>query len=614
MAITFLIIGLLLLAAGLYFYISKLRSFIKDPLTLKMDKPTAYVLGGSLVALSAGLAFLGMAILSAHGEWASLRSYGSGLFEGNAIDYGKNYALIVVGLFLFGLFMGSLWGAFAVHFWKTKLEEPQKKFFNYLMYGSIPLALLAFLLWSEGFAPYLVYPLPSGFHFGSSFGLDYTYTSRSDGNLHIAWYGIIILFGVCVSYWTCDHAFYKEFHKHGILDTLVLIAFPSGVIGARIWYVVGNWSREFANRDFQYVFHIWDGGLTILGGAFAGVVAGFLFLKYRLKYVPIRWAVDVCVPSVLLAQAIGRWGNFFNVEVYGKEVALSSGWNWLPSWLASQMNCINGTSSHLAVGMINAPLFLIEGMLSIAGYFILVYAVGKGLKKYLVPGDLAGGYFLWYGVVRVIMEPMRNENFNMGTDNAWSIANSLVYIVLGFGIILFLHLHDYLLKEGSKKASEPLLASFFLVLALLAPFIRSLTVSSSSNASLAVYSGFAVIFGHSPALLTAYLFLAIALVAYLSELLMSSLKQAKLESYCRYVGLGLSVIGSAMFLLGKDWTDYPSTFVLDGTSYSNVIYSLSYGFVLAALGGLMAAAISASSLWAQKDAAKLLKEKEESNA
>jgi phosphatidylglycerol:prolipoprotein diacylglycerol transferase len=543
-----------------------------------------------------------------------LRSYGSGLFEGNAIDYGKDYALIVVGLFLFGLFMGSLWGAFAVHFWKTKIEEPQKKFFNYLMYGSIPLALLAFLLWSEGFAPYLVYPLPSGFHFGSSFGLDYTYTSRSDGNLHIAWYGIIILFGVCVSYWTCDHAFYKEFHKHGILDTLVLIAFPAGVIGARIWYVVGNWSREFANRDFQYVFHIWDGGLTILGGAFAGVVAGFLFLKHRLKYVPIRWAVDVCVPSVLLAQAIGRWGNFFNVEVYGKEVALSSGWSWLPSWLSSQMNCINGTSSHLAVGMINAPLFLVEGMLSIAGYFILVYAVGKGLKKFLVPGDLAGGYFLWYGIVRIIMEPMRNENFNMGTDNAWSIANSLVYIVLGFGIILFLHLHDYLLKEGSKKASEPLLASFFLVLALLAPFIRSLTVSSSSNASLAVYTGFAVIFGHSPALLTAYLFLAIALVAYLSELLMGYLKQAKLEGYCRYVGLALSVIGSAMFLLGKDWTDYPSTFVLDGTSYSNVIYSLSYGFVLAALGGLLAAAISASSLWAQKDAAALLKEKEESNA
>jgi hypothetical protein len=103
-------------------------------------------------------------------------------------------------------------------------------------------------MWSEGFAPYLSYPLINGF---SITGSGWIWTTSADianyKPLHIAFYGIIMLFGVCVSYWVCDHKFYQEFHKHGILDTLVIIAFPAGVIGARIWYVVGNWNREFAS-------------------------------------------------------------------------------------------------------------------------------------------------------------------------------------------------------------------------------------------------------------------------------------------------------------------------------------------------------------------------------
>jgi hypothetical protein len=102
--------------------------------------------------------------------------------------------------------------------------------------------------------------------------------------------------------------------------------------------------------------------------------------------------------------------------------------------------------------------------------------------------------------------------------------------------------------------------------------------------------------------------LIIALVAYLSELVMLFCKQDKMVGYLRYVGLGLSIVASLMFLLGKDWTDFSSSITVEGTTYSNVIYSLSYGFVLTALGGLLSAAISVSSLMAQKDVAKLQKE------
>ena len=109
---------------------------------------------------------------------------------------------------------------------------------------------------------------------------------------------------------------------------------------------------------------IWDGGLTILGGAFGGILAGVLFMLLARKWVDIRFAMDTIVPTILLGQAIGRWGNFFNSEVYGQTVALNSGWNWLPGVISGQMGW------DCAEGMIHVPLFLIESMLNIAGYFL----------------------------------------------------------------------------------------------------------------------------------------------------------------------------------------------------------------------------------------------------
>jgi phosphatidylglycerol:prolipoprotein diacylglycerol transferase len=81
-----------------------------------------------------------------------------------------------------------------------------------------------------------------------------------------------------------------------------------------------------------------------------------------------------------LAQAIGRWGNFFNSEVYGTTTAYTSGWSWLPNWVLLQMNTNNG-GGYLGAGQIHVPLFLVESLLNIAGYFLIVYGVGKGLKK-----------------------------------------------------------------------------------------------------------------------------------------------------------------------------------------------------------------------------------------
>lgn len=588
-ALAFLILGLLLAVGGIAYFVYTNEDFLKNPTEAAFSKKEMIRYFGLVFAIGVGTAFLILTLFLYHPEWKATSAYAENLFAGEAINYAYQIFFALIGGFFFALSNALLWSAFRLYYYKTKLSPEGKKLFAILLWGDIPFAILFFLMMSEGFAPYLSYPLVNGF---SITGSGWIWTTSADianyKPLHIAFYGIIMLFGVCVSYWVCDYKFYQEFHKHGILDTLVIIAFPAGVIGARIWYVIGNWNREFAspvaNGDWGSIFRIWDGGITILGGAFAGALAGILFLHYRRKYVNLRWAMDICMPTVLLAQAIGRWGNFFNSEVYGTTTAYTSGWSWLPNWVLLQMNTNNG-GGYLGAGQIHIPLFLVESLLNIAGYFLIVYGVGKGLKKHTVKGDLLGCYFLWYGIVRLIMEPMRDSAFNMGTDNAWSICNSIVYIVLGLGAILYFHLHDYLLQQ--KTSFYPaLLASFFAVVGLFFPLLQSLTASTGSGTSVTFlkgYIGFDLLFsGQAPALLVAYIFSVVSLVNFLLALLYILIKKEKEHTYSLYGGMGFALLSALMFLLGKDWTSLPS---VEGST--SIVYSLSYGFVLLSLGLLL---------------------------
>lgn len=591
MEILTLVIGLLLFVGGLAYLIYFERDFTKDRLKLSFNKKDWLIYGGSIAALSIGLMLCGLSLFLFNPSWGDE-------------SRGNYLALFMVGLLFFGVFASTLCSGFIFHYYKPKMDDNAKRIFTYFLFGSIPLVVISFLVFMEGIAPFQEYPLVSGFAVGSN---GFYWTSAKNravsGDFHIAFYGIIILLGVCVSYWVCDHKFYQKFHKHGILDSLVLWAFPAGIIGARIWYVVGNWDREFANGASN-PFAIWDGGLTILGGAFAGIVVGFLFMKIRRKYVDPRWAIDICLPSILLAQVIGRWGNFFNNEVYGSTVLLSNGWNWLPTWIANQMHYDGYNLAFLAPGEINVPLFLIEGMLNLAGYFLIVYGLGKGLKKWLVPGDVGAAYFVWYGTVRIIMEPMRNSAFNMGADNSWSIANSLVYILLGLAISCIFHVHDYCVKNKNKGAVLPLVSGIVALVSLVFPVFKSLTAGSTggNNAkTLATYTGFEILSsGSAPMLVTAYILVALGGITSLAAIVLWYLKKEKPMQIAIILSALVSFIGSLMFFFGKNASEFPTT--IDGLAAT---YSLSYGFVLIAFFGLWSAAISGSYFWVKHDQKKL---------
>ncbi len=437
MAIAFLVIGLILALGGLGGTIYTSRSAIRNGEAAVSRRELLFIMGSIGVA-SVGTGFLSAAT-NTWGSW----NMGSG-----------DAAMAVSGIALCVFFLLVLWVSFAFYYYKSGFDAKQKKMARIAMFAAIPFVFAFFLLFGEGVAPYLDYPLVNGIVFGGDAGFYFsTPETGNTGGVHIMWYAVFILSGVAVCYFISDHEFYKRYGRHGILEVLVVVAFLCGIIGARVWYVVGNWTLKGFDKDFSKVFAIWDGGLTIIGGAVFGIVGGVCFIAFNKKYrfVEIPWGMGIIVPTILLAQGIGRWGNFFNCEVHGVAVALSDGWQWLPTWLWRNMQYSSMGPSLAGTDQIYVPLFLIESMINIAGYFIIRYGICYPLRKWIADGDAAGLYFIYYGVTRIIMEPLRYQAYNMGEDGNFSIWGSLAFIIIGVLLIAFFELWRLFAKHFKER-------------------------------------------------------------------------------------------------------------------------------------------------------------------
>ncbi|MCI2110937.1 MAG: prolipoprotein diacylglyceryl transferase [Bacilli bacterium] len=572
MAIAALVIGLVLLLGGTVYLIRTQKKFAKSarPSLLRRDKAVFAVCAA---AISAGALLTQLSINLFNPSWKTNADYSYPLYA----------SMAYIGAFFLALSNVLLWLSFYLYYYKPKMEPKQRKLCRILMFVGIPLVFVFFLLWTQGCAPYIAYPLVSGFTISST-GFKWVRGTYSGGDFHVAFYAFTMLFGVLVCYWVGDHRFYKEFHKHGILDNVAIFAFLCGVLGARVWYVIGNWTRDGFDRNPASIFAIWNGGLTIMGGALGGVIGGVIFMMLRRKYVNIRWAMDVIVPTILLAQCIGRWGNFLNQEVYGGVVNVADGWAWLPLFIQKNMQM------GLPDGQIHVPLFLIEGTINLAGYFLIAWGIGKTFKRYLAKGDLAGCYFMWYGIIRMILEPFRDSAYNMGADNEWSIWSSLVYVILGAGFIVFNHLLDFKEKRAAASGSVPFFvaAASCLAVALFTPFLTGIkgtgyrtslgVITESESQS---YMGMNLIFGGNgwnanAGLIIAYLFVAAAL-AYAVFSFLQARKNPEAPGYRNYlISAGLGGVGVILFVLSKAFLG-----LRDGTgdfgSLTGVTISYNYG-------------------------------------
>ena len=183
----------------------------------------------------------------------------------------------------------------------------------------------------------------------------------------------------------------KKILQDDILD-FILIAFPLSIIGARIYYVAFSWSDYKDN--ILSVFAIWNGGIAIYGGLITGAIILYFFTQYR--FIKTLDFLDVVAPSVMLAQAIGRWGNFFNQEAYGKAV---DSLNYLPGFIRDQM---------YIDGAYRQPTFLFESLWNLLGFVVI--CILRRRPKLLKQGEITAFYLIWYGCGRLLIEGMRTDS------------------------------------------------------------------------------------------------------------------------------------------------------------------------------------------------------------
>lgn len=240
------------------------------------------------------------------------------------------------------------------------------------------------------------------------------------GPIEIRWYAFLILIAVIIGI----SLFMKEGKRFNISsDFLFNLAFwviVFGILGARLYYVIFNWSEY--SSDLLSIFKIWNGGLAIHGGIIAGFITMYVYCrKYNVSVFKIA---DMAVVPVILGQAIGRWGNFFNGEAHGGIVSLAFLEKLhLPQFIIDGMY-INGNYYH--------PTFLYESFFNLICFIILLFL--RRSKK-IKDGMLLSIYLIWYGIVRFFIEGLRTDSLMLGSIRiAQLVSISLIVI----GIILLI--------------------------------------------------------------------------------------------------------------------------------------------------------------------------------
>ena len=240
------------------------------------------------------------------------------------------------------------------------------------------------------------------------------------GVVQIYWYSIFIFIGMLVA----SIMIFKESKKRGIDENFLLnLIFNTviiGIIGARVYYVMFN--LPYYISDPIEILKIWNGVLAIHGG----IIAGLLVIIYYCKKHDVNvWKIlDIVVVGLIVAQAIGRWGNFFNGEAYGPITSQSHLKSLgIPEFIIQGMYIL---------GEYHHPTFFYESVWCLIGFiFMLIIRRNQRLKV----GQLTSFYLIWYGIIRFIIEAMRTDSLMLGPIKVAQLV-SIVFIISGLVIFI----------------------------------------------------------------------------------------------------------------------------------------------------------------------------------
>ncbi|MEG2372215.1 MAG: prolipoprotein diacylglyceryl transferase [Hydrogenoanaerobacterium sp.] len=261
------------------------------------------------------------------------------------------------------------------------------------------------------------------------------------GSYSIAWYGVImaIAFLVGISYVMLRT---KQFGLDGdrVIDVL-LVSVIGAVIGARIYYVAFSWA-DYKDNLID-VFKIWEGGIAIYGGLIGGVIVGLIMCHFRrVRVLPM---LDLAVGGLIIGQAIGRWGNFINIEAFGANTAMPWGMAGpvIENYLTRNAEKLAGFGVIVDPSMPVHPTFFYESVWCFLGFI----AIALFTKRRRFDGELVLLYAVWYGCGRAIIEGLRTDSLMLGK---FRVSQMLSIIAVLVAVTLWI-----IIRNKIKKANDP---------------------------------------------------------------------------------------------------------------------------------------------------------------
>jgi len=258
-------------------------------------------------------------------------------------------------------------------------------------------------------------------------------------------YGLLIALGVFAAVTLGQRRWTARGGHEDDITTIAMWAVPAGLVGARLYHVITDFQR-FQDEPWWRVFALREGGLGIPGGMFLGVVVGLWVAKRR--NIDVKAILDAVVPGLPLAQAIGRWGNWFNQELYGRPTSLP----WGVEIDADHRGGIPAEFQSVADFPTFHPTFLYESLwnLALTALILTIDRTGK-----LAKGRLISIYLIGYGIGRGWVEALRidpaNEVFGLRI-NLWM---SLALVIGGLAVLLWPAAQGLSSSDGPSESNDP---------------------------------------------------------------------------------------------------------------------------------------------------------------
>lgn len=272
----------------------------------------------------------------------------------------------------------------------------------------------------------------------------------SIGSLEIYWYGVIIAVGFGLGLWVyLSHNRSCGIHPDEGLD-IILWSMLGAIVGARAYYVAFQWDHYKDN--LKEIFNLRGGGLAIYGGIIGALIVAFIVC--RSKKLPMLPVADAAFPGVMLGQAIGRWGNFFNMEAFGTNTTLPWGMtsDTISNYLSRHQAALLAQGVVVDPTMPVHPTFLYESLWNLIGVAVLLLWL---FPRRSYDGQITLGYTAWYGLGRFFVEGLRTDSLMWGSVRVSQALGGVLFIVAaGLMLAIFLWSRkpmtlEYI--EGEKK-------------------------------------------------------------------------------------------------------------------------------------------------------------------